>query len=69
MSKAIFGHIGGGAESLLAAEVVRLRRRVRELESLVEHSEAGQLTSKGVSIVDSDPVDVRLLGASAPAVA
>lgn len=39
MSKAIYGHLGG-ADTLLLAEVTRLRVRVRELEAQVSAYEA-----------------------------
>jgi len=39
MSKAIYGHLGG-SDAMLASEVGRLRRRVRELEELVTTYEA-----------------------------
>ncbi|MFN8169970.1 MAG: hypothetical protein U0S36_14480 [Candidatus Nanopelagicales bacterium] len=39
MSKAIYGHMGGG-DAMLLAEVTRLRRRVRELEEQVAAYEA-----------------------------
>lgn len=39
MSKAIYGHLGA-SDALLVSEVARLRRRVADLESLVEIRDA-----------------------------
>ncbi|MEO9140318.1 MAG: hypothetical protein ABI345_14790 [Jatrophihabitans sp.] len=44
MARALLGHVGSPRESLLAYEIVRLRRRVAELEAelddMREHSTA-----------------------------
>jgi hypothetical protein len=36
MAKALFGHVGVGPDIRLAAEMRRLRQRVRELETEIE---------------------------------
>jgi phospholipase/lecithinase/hemolysin len=36
MAKALFGHVGSGADARLATEVTRLRARVAELETDVD---------------------------------
>jgi len=38
MAKALFGHMGG-SEARLVHEIARLRTRIADLESLVEHLE------------------------------
>ena len=40
MAKALLGHVGIGADAMLAAEVRRLRARVRELEEELERMRA-----------------------------
>jgi hypothetical protein len=40
MAKALFGHVGVGTDMRLAAEVRRLRTRVRDLEAALEHAQA-----------------------------
>jgi hypothetical protein len=40
MAKALLGHVGVGTDMRLAAEVRRLRARVRDLESALEHAQA-----------------------------
>lgn len=42
MAKALFGHVGG-AEARLAAEVTRLRARIRELEHEVSRLRADEI--------------------------
>ena len=46
MSKAIYGHLGG-TDTVLLAEVNRLRRRVRELEEQVTAYEQAAATEPG----------------------
>jgi hypothetical protein len=36
MAKALFGHVGSGNDLRAAAEVTRLRQRIRELEAEVD---------------------------------
>jgi hypothetical protein len=40
VAKALLGHVGIGADAMLAAEVRRLRARVRELEEELERMRA-----------------------------
>jgi hypothetical protein len=40
MAKALLGHVGVGTDMRLAAEVRRLRTRVRELEAELAHARA-----------------------------
>src|SRR5947208_4186646 len=40
MAKALLGHVGVGTDMRLAAEVRRLRARVRDLEAALEHAQA-----------------------------
>jgi hypothetical protein len=40
MAKALLGHVGVGTDMRLAAEVRRLRTRVRDLEAALEHAQA-----------------------------
>lgn len=57
MSKAIYGHLGG-SDVLLAAEVARLRRRVRELEDQVAGYEAELASLRGSSLVSLREVEL-----------
>jgi len=38
MAKALFGHVGVGSDARLAAEVQRLRTRVRDLETELDRA-------------------------------
>jgi hypothetical protein len=40
MAKALLGHVGVGTDMRLAAEVRRLRTRVRDLEAALAHAQA-----------------------------
>ena len=58
MAKALFGHVGVGADPQLVAEVRRLRRRVSELESQLARARAVNDALAATVTVDDD---IRLL--------
>ena len=44
MAKALLGHVGAPHDARMAAELRRLQRRVRELETEVEQLRAAEMT-------------------------
>ncbi len=71
MSKAIYGFMGG-SDALLLSEVARLRRRVHDLEDLLEAQEAELVSLREpeeiVALRDRDlDVALRELGTAAAA--
>ena len=54
MAKALFGHVGVGADLRLADEVRRLRRRVSELESALATAHATNDALVASVTVDDD---------------
>jgi hypothetical protein len=65
MARALYGHIGGGSDPSLSMEIVRLRRRVADLES-----ELTALREANDTIAPSLEVELHQLAeTSAPALA
>ena len=54
MAKALFGHVGLGADQRLVDEVRRLRRRVSELETALARAHATQEALVASVTVDDD---------------
>jgi len=55
MAKALLGHVGNDLDVRVAAELRRLRNRVRELESELERLEAAnKALSGGDLVIDND---------------
>jgi hypothetical protein len=61
MAKALFGHVGLGPDLRIAAEMRRLRDRVRELEG-----EVARLSAANAALRNGLPVDDDMLTLAVP---
>ena len=59
MAKALFGHVGVGPDLRMAAELRRLRQRVRELET-----EVGELRDANAELISRTTVADELISLS-----
>ena len=68
MAKALFGHVGVGADLRMAAEVRRLRQRVLELETEVgELRDANTALLSRVTVSDEQLIELAAVTDAEPA--